>query len=164
MGHGGARPRSGPAPDPNALRRDRKDDAAGWTILPGPRTDPAPEWPLPTPPSPHEAEQWLTVWSTPQAHQWAANGIETEVALYIRTLIEAEAPGSATNLRTLAKQMQENLGLSYVGLLKFRWRIADSAPPAATATSEKSPAARPARGRKSSRDRLTVVPVPTTDD
>lgn len=164
MGHGGARPRSGPAPDPNALRRDRPDDKAGWTVLPGPRPGPPPEWPLPTPATPTEAEQWAMVWGTPQAHQWAANGIETEVALYVRTLIEAEVPGAATNLRSLAKQLQENLGLSYVGLLKYRWRIADSAPPAATATSEKSPAARPARGRKSSRDRLTVVPAPTTDD
>jgi hypothetical protein len=46
MARGGARARSGPPPDPNALRRDRKDDAA-WIILPaaGRQGDP-PEWPL----------------------------------------------------------------------------------------------------------------------
>lgn len=49
MGRGGARVNSGPPPDPNALRRDRKEDKAGWTILPVEgRTGPVPEWPLGT--------------------------------------------------------------------------------------------------------------------
>lgn len=47
MPRGGARANSGPPPDPNALRRDRKEDKAGWTILPAEgRTGPLPEWPL----------------------------------------------------------------------------------------------------------------------
>src|SRR5690606_37383206 len=47
MPRGGARTVSGPPPDPNALRRDRPSDAAGWVILPaeGRPGDP-PEWPL----------------------------------------------------------------------------------------------------------------------
>jgi len=47
MPKGGARINSGPAPDPNALRRDRAEDKAGWTILPadGRQGDP-PDWPL----------------------------------------------------------------------------------------------------------------------
>lgn len=163
-GHGGSRARSGPAPDPNALRRDRPDDVASWTILPGPRTAPAPAWPLPTEPSENEQAQWDRVWATPQAHQWEANGLDTEVALYVRTLIEAEKPEAATNLRTLTKTLQENLGLSYVGMLKFRWRL-QHAPASSPATGTETPAARPARGaRKSSRDRLTVVPTPTPED
>lgn len=53
MPRGGARVNSGPPPDPNALRRDRPSDAAGWTILPaeGRRkangaAAGAPRWPL----------------------------------------------------------------------------------------------------------------------
>ena len=46
MASGGARARSGPAPDPNALRRDRKDDA-GWSSLPVIREGDVPEFPLP---------------------------------------------------------------------------------------------------------------------
>lgn len=46
MGHGGARTRSGPPPDPNALRRSR--DGKDWVKLrPEGRGDkPVPDWPL----------------------------------------------------------------------------------------------------------------------
>jgi hypothetical protein len=159
MPSGGARSRSGPPPDPNALRRDRPSDQAGWITLPAERTGPVPDWPLGVPPSPVELTHWGRAWCTPQATQWEANGQEVEVALYVRSLAEAELPGAAANLRNLVKQLQENLGLSYVGLQRFRWKIADST--AATATPAKSPAARPARGRSSSRSRLKVVSPPS---
>ncbi len=48
MPRGGARVNSGPPPDPNALRRDRKEDQAGWTMLPASGRDGrTPKWPLP---------------------------------------------------------------------------------------------------------------------
>lgn len=48
MARGGARTISGPPPDPNALRRDRKSDRDGWTTLPAEgRKGPTPPWPLP---------------------------------------------------------------------------------------------------------------------
>lgn len=47
MPRGGARLNSGPAPDENALRRDRPSDKAGWTVLPASgREAEAPGWPL----------------------------------------------------------------------------------------------------------------------
>lgn len=47
MPKGGARVNSGPPPDPNALRRDRPSDKAGWTILPANGYQgPLPKWPL----------------------------------------------------------------------------------------------------------------------
>lgn len=47
MPRGGARFNSGPAPDPNALRRDRPSDKDGWTTLPaGGFTGKIPPWPL----------------------------------------------------------------------------------------------------------------------
>lgn len=49
MGRGGARPFSGPAPDPYALRRDRPSDKDSWTTLPAEgRQGPPPKWPLNT--------------------------------------------------------------------------------------------------------------------
>lgn len=48
MPRGGARVNSGPPPDPNALRRDRKKDQDGWTSLPSEGyTGSIPAWPLP---------------------------------------------------------------------------------------------------------------------
>ncbi|MBP2323367.1 hypothetical protein JOF56_003752 [Kibdelosporangium banguiense] len=156
MSSGGARGRSGPAPDLNALRRDREGD---WVILTE-RTGPIPTWPLSIPASPAELLHWERAWTTPQATQWEKNGMEVEVALYVRSLAEAELPGAAANLRNLVKQLQENLGLSLVGLARFRWKIADS-PSATTASfTRQSPAARPARSRPSARERFKVVSPP----
>lgn len=121
MASGGARARSGPAPDPDALRRERDGDS--WVTLPREgRQDPAPEWPL-TPPTDRETELWAAEWTRPQAIMWERNGQEIEVALYVRTLTKAEAKDAATNVRTLLRQQQEALGLSIPGLHRNKWRI-----------------------------------------
>lgn len=154
MGSGGARARSGPAPDPNALRRER--DAGEWTLLPatGRPGDP-PEWPLPDQ-SERELELWTALWPKPQALMWERLGLEIEVALYVRRLAEAEAPGSPANLSTLVRQMSDSLGLTTPGLRANRWKIEAPKPTAvervARAASEPESA-----GRPSARERLTVV-------
>lgn len=127
MARGGARARSGPPPDPNALRRDRKDDKSGWTTLPadGREGDP-PEWPL-TEPSDRELALWEREWCRPQAVEWERNGQELEVALFVRNLVEAEEPGASKAKRELVKQNMEALGLSLPGLLRNRWRIGGGA-------------------------------------
>lgn len=163
MASGGARSRSGPAPDPNALRRDRPDDAAGWIDLPGPRTDPAPEWPLPDQTS-REAILWDREWTRPQAHEWARLALDLEVALYVRAFAEAEKPDAASNLRNYVRMEQENLGISINGLTRHRWRIAG-----APATSRAKPSTKPTGTprRSSARDRFKVVPsipAPAEDD
>src|SRR5919205_1600123 len=124
MPSGGARPRSGPAPDPNALRRDRKDDQATWVTLPSRYDGPVPEWPLTVDPSPQEIIHWKRLWQTPQASIWAVDHLSYEVALYVRRLVEAEVPGAPEGVARLVNQMQGSLGLSKDGLLKHRWRIA----------------------------------------
>jgi hypothetical protein len=43
---GGAVAGRGPAPDPNALRRDRPSDRDGWRVLPRRRQGTRPRWPL----------------------------------------------------------------------------------------------------------------------
>ena len=122
---GGARARSGPAPDPDALRRER--DGESWTTLPAEgRKGRVPKWPLARA-SKRENEIWRGEWKRPQAVVWQRNGQELEVALYVRSLVAAEALDAPTNLRTLVKQQQEALGISLPGLHRNRWRIGEVA-------------------------------------
>ena len=151
MASGGARARSGPAPDPNALRRDR--DAGEWTVLPADgRRGATPDWPL-SEQSIRETELWADLWTKPQAIMWERFGQDLEVALYVRRFTEAELMDSRVNLSTLVRQMADSLGLTTPGMRANRWRI----------TAEEPVPAKPAgRGRttaaKSSRSRLKVVP------
>lgn len=152
MPTGGARTRSGPPPNPNALSRER--DAGEWVTLPaeGRPGDP-PAWPL-TDPTDRELEFWRLLWAKPQAVMWERQGQELEVALYVRNLVLVERPGSTVAAGTLLRQQSEPLGLTTPGLQRNRWRIGrgDQAAAAANeAPTEKTPA------RRSSRGRLTVV-------
>lgn len=81
---------------------------------------------------------------------WEANGQENEVALYVRTLAEAEEPRATANIRTLVKQQQEFLGLSLPGLQRLRW-IIDHGP--VVADKSRPPVAGTSKGRL-----LKVVP------
>lgn len=146
MASGGARARSGPAPDPDALRRDRKDDA-GWVKLPasGREGDP-PEWPL-ADPSARELELWEYVWGKPEAIMWEANGgQEVEVAMYVRTLADAESHRATAASRTLVVRMMDSLGISEPGRQRNRWMIVGE-----------EPAKKKRKSGSSARDRLKVV-------
>lgn len=148
MPKGGARARSGPAPDPAALRRDR--DAGEWTVLPAEgRGGATPDWPLGEQAG-REMELWGALWRKPQAIMWERFGQELEVALYVRRFAEAEAMESRVNLSTLVRQMADSLGLTTPGMRANRWRI--------DAGQEPAPTARPAAKRTSARSRLKVVP------
>lgn len=148
---GGARARSGPAPDPDALRRDRPQDVGEWVELPkSGRLGDAPAWPL-SEASSRELDLWNREWVRPQALMWEQNGQELEVALFVRALVEAERPGAPTASRTLVKQLLESLGLSVPGLRSFRWKIVDQS----SVEHDGSRAGRKATG--SARDRLKVV-------
>jgi hypothetical protein len=118
----GGHARSGPPPDPNALRRER--DAGEWVVLPaeGCADDP-PQWPL-VGHSDREAQLWKDLWAKPQAFMWHRNGCTLEVALLVRNLTMAEIPGSPVNLGTLVRQQSDSLGLTTPGLRCNRWRIA----------------------------------------
>ena len=111
---GGARARSGPAPDPDALRRERDGDS--WITLPVEgRKGKAPAWPL-SAKSKRETTLWNREWKRPQAIEWERNGQEVEVALYVRSLAAAEKLDAPTNLRTLVTRQQEALGISLPSL------------------------------------------------
>lgn len=140
----GSSARSGPAPDPNALSRDRKTDA-GWTTL-YPRTGDVPAWPL-TESSKREDAMWSRLWTTPQATQWEALGLVDEVATYVRTFCEASVVDGSVNARTLVLRQQETLGLSMPGLQRNRWRIStdELAKPEAARTDDSRRAAAKSR-------------------
>jgi hypothetical protein len=121
MPKGGARARSGPAPDPDALRRER--DAGEWTILPAEgREGATPYWPL-VGQSDRESELWEAMWEKPQALMWERYGQELEVALYVRRLAEAEMPDASVTLSVLVRQLSDSLGLTTPGMRANRWRI-----------------------------------------
>jgi hypothetical protein len=156
MPSGGARARSGPPPDPNALRNERAD-SAGWHVLPatGRRGDP-PVWPLDDPQTDREAVIWARLWAKPQATRWETLGQVDEVALYVRVFVRAEKLDAPLAAIDKVRQLGEALGLTIPGLLRNRWQIgsAESRPetPAPTGTDGPAP-----RSTGSARRRLTVV-------
>ena len=139
MAQGGARVRSGPPPDPNALRRSR--DSGDWVTLPFEgRTAPAPAWPLGDQ-SDREAELWAFHWALPQAVEWERLRLDYQVALFVRRFAEAEVPGSPVTVSTWVRQQNDALGISVPGMLSLKWRVGDPAAeagPVQTATSAAS--------------------------
>lgn len=147
MPRGGARAHSGPAPDPNALRRER--DSGDWITLPeSGRVGETPAWPLPVLRAKLQRSRewavWDEEWSRPQAIVWEAQHLERQVADYVRQRVHAERPRSKSVTagdRTLVRQMEYELGISLSGMAKLRWRIGAVAAekpridPAATVTS-----------------------------
>lgn len=144
MPSGGARGRSGPAPDPNALRRDRKDDR-GWVTLPAEGFDgDVPSWPF-EPLSQEELDMWARLWRKPQAFMWAHLQLEFEVAAYVRAFLESVEPEASAGLKTAVLRMSAELGLSTVGMHQLRWKFA--ADEVAEKRGEAKPQARSARDR-----------------
>lgn len=124
MSRGGARARSGPAPDPNALRRERKDDA-GWVSLPSSGFDgDIPDFPLPLC-SVVEMEFWEKLWRKPQAVMWAKLGLEFEVAAYVRAFQESVVAEASAGLKTAVLRMAAELGLSTAGMAQLRWKFTE---------------------------------------
>lgn len=117
----GSSSRSGPAPDVNALRRDR--DSGDWVELPeSGRDGPTPDWPLPNG-NDRERELWEAEWRRPQAVMWEQAGRFLEVALYVRNVTTAEQANAPIAARSLVLRHMEELGISQTGLNRARWRI-----------------------------------------
>lgn len=154
MPRGGARVVSGPPPDPRSLKQAKIAERGGWTTLPAEgRQESAPEWPLVSP-ADRELDLWEKLWSLPQAVMWEAMGQQDEVAMYVRCFVEAERIDGRIDIKKLARQYADSLGLSVQGMLRNRWKVA----PAAEAEQAPQPAAEPAPQRPSARDRLRIVP------
>jgi hypothetical protein len=154
----GGHARSGPAPDPGALRRDRADDATFWVVLPSEgRAGEPPVWPM-SAGSDRELELWRRMWARPQATQWERMQLEYEVATYVRWFVTAEAPGAAVSAGTLVQRLADSLGLTIAGMRANRWKVAvDQVADRRAEKAEAEPAARPAPSGRSSRARFGVV-------
>ena len=139
MPRGGARVNSGPPPDPNALRRDRKEDKQGWTLLPaGGREGEPPAWPLADLTAgdsddaqfsaiqlhERELEVWRDLWATPQAVVWERMRYTHEVAVYARLVVAAER-SAETKALAEARMWSDRLGLNPAAMLRNRWKIAE---------------------------------------
>jgi len=151
MPKGGARSRSGPAPDPMALRRTRKDDQQ-WTVLPAERTDPAPEWPL-TEATGRELVIWERWWRKPEAFLWEADGTVDYVALTVRMFAEAEVEKASAENRKTVRMMMADLFMTRDA--KDRARIRVAADEVEEKREERAQAAPPPQ--VSARDRMKVV-------
>jgi hypothetical protein len=142
----------GPAPDPNALRRDRKDDPS-WTSLPASHKTPPPVWPLPD----HlerEAELWSIYWAKPQSLLWKLNNQEIEVALFVRRLSEVEIANAPATLHTLLLKQMELLLLTIPAMYKAHVKIVPEEMKSRR-NAKKTASAKPSTS--SVRDRLKVV-------
>jgi hypothetical protein len=122
MPSGGARRSSGPAPDPNALRRDRKDDAE-WITLPreGFAGD-IPAFPL-SDALGAETDLWTVLWRKPQGFMWSKLGLEYEVAAYVRAFLESVQAEASAGLKTAVLRMAAEIGLSLPGMHSLRWKF-----------------------------------------
>lgn len=142
----GGHAHSGPAPDPNALRREH--DKGEWVTLPAAgRPGPTPAWPL-TKPTVRETDLWVRLWTKPQALMWERFDQIEEVAMYVRRLRAAEKPNAPAASFTPVRQLADSLGLTTPGMRANRWKIAqavDASRPPAVAHIE------------SARERLRVV-------
>ena len=148
-------PVPGPAPDPNALRRDRPSDIAGWISLPaeGFKGD-LPVWPLSTGGTVGNIEQdlWALVWRKPQAAMWASLGLRFQVAAYVRAFVLSTDGADATaGLKGAVLRMEDGLGISAKGMNALRWKIAPDE------VGTRRAAVAPRVKRTSARDRLKVL-------
>ncbi|WP_206281484.1 hypothetical protein [Streptomyces prasinopilosus] len=133
----------------------RAAEAGGWKTLPADGyAGPVPEWPL-TEATPREEAVWADLWAKPQAVMWAEMGQALEVALFCRTLAEAERPDARADIKKMVRGYLDSLGLSVSGMLRNRWRIA---PVVDAVVLDLPSVAAEAPRRPGPRDRMKVVP------
>lgn len=145
----GGHARSGPAPDPDALRRGRTGDAA-WTTLPAEGfAGEVPVWPL-SDADAVELAYWADLWRKPQAVMWAKLGMSRQLAAYVRAFVESTEREASAGLKTAVLRMEGELGLSLPGMHSLRWKFAEDEVAAKRGSA-------PAPAGKSARDRLKVI-------
>lgn len=112
----------GPAPDPNARRRNARPD---WIKLPmsGRRGRP-PAWPIGRP-TKTETALWKELWATPQAVAWEQLGWTRIVGRYARLVIAGEGEEASAALLGEVRQMEDRLGLSPMSMKRLQWEVFD---------------------------------------
>ncbi len=133
MAKGGARNRSGPRPDPQSGRSERRKFVL--TALPADGFDgEVPEFPIPADSDSEvfrerEIDLWFDAWRTPQACAWSMQPWRNRIiAQYCRlaAMVElAEEPGPG--LIGQLHRFRDQLGLTPAGLRENGWSIAEAA-------------------------------------
>lgn len=123
MTRGGARARSGPAPDPMALKRER--DKETWTRLPkeGCALD-VPDFPIEFGQlNDEERVAWERLWRSPQAIVWHRDGMIDIVCSYLRALMSATKRNPGPGVLTALRMYSAELLLSTSALRRERFYI-----------------------------------------
>lgn len=153
MPRGGARNRSGPRPEEQSGRSDRR--GYKLTALPAEGYDgPPPPWPL-SRPLKRELDLWAWLWTTPQACAWAMESetwrIRT-VAMYARVAIRCEERDAPGSILAQLHRLGDQIGMTTAGLAEMGWKVATDE----VSERREEPKKQPAK-RTSARDRMTVV-------
>lgn len=149
MPPGGARNRSGPLPDPNSGRSERR--GLSFTTLPseGYKGDP-PEFPLPDV-TIRELIVWNEAWRTPQAAAWAQEPWRHRtVAMWVRWSVRMEDPEAGASLVAQVIRLADQIGMTPAGLRENGWTISQDE----VSAKRREDTAAAAIARVSPRDRL----------
>lgn len=150
MPSGGARNRSGPAPDPNSLKSARL--GLTFTSLPAQGYDgEVPDFPLPNE-TPREIELWAWAWRTPQAAAWAMEPWRWQVVgMWVRTMVVCESLEATAADKNGLHRFADQIGMTPAGLKENGWRIA------ADQLAEKRAEKAPAPAAPTARDRMRAL-------
>lgn len=124
MGSGGARNRSGPRPDPNSAKSERK--GLVFTALPAEGYRGAiPAFPLPQATA-RETAVWRAAWRSPQACAWALQPWRHYlIGQWVRWSVRAEAQDATAAMVTAAIRYADQIGMTPAGLKENGWQIAE---------------------------------------
>lgn len=147
MPRGGARNRSGPPPDPNSGRSDRR--GLRLDALPAEGYDgEIPPFPLPqikvfdvyfedkqrvkdfdveatVARYNREIELWAQTWRTPQGAAWAREPWRWQtIAMYVRTMVVCESGEATAADKNSVHRFADQIGLTPAGLKENGWKIA----------------------------------------
>lgn len=147
MPRGGARNRSGPAPDPTSGRSDRRGFRLDALPAEGYRGEP-PAFPLPPVPvydiwfegkirhrdldteatearHDRERELWAQAWRTPQAEAWVREPWRWPiVAMWVRTMAVCESGEATAADKNSVHRFADQIGMTPAGLKENGWKIA----------------------------------------
>lgn len=154
MAHGGARNRSGPAPDPSSGRSDAKGYVLTALPAEGYRGE-VPDFPLPDV-SDREWAVWSLAWRSPQACAWSMPSEAwrvRSVAMWTRLTVRCEDPEVSASLLGQLHRFADQIGMTTAGLAEMGWRVAVDE----TAVKREKPEPE-VDDEDDPRDRLTVVP------
>lgn len=124
MAAGGARNRSGPAPDPNSGRSERR--GVSLTALPASYEGMIPEFPLPGL-SDREHQVWVSTWRLPQGSAWSLPSESwrvRSVAMWVRLAVRCEEPDASASLLAQLHRFADQIGMTTAGLAEMGWQVA----------------------------------------